>query len=877
MISLSDLHPLLMRVEYPGRYVGGEFGSNIQPNPGALRVALCFPDLYEIGMSNYALRLLYKMANDVPGVSCERVFAPAPDFRETLKEAGIPLFTLESRTPLSQVDLIAVTIGYELAATTLVGLLESGQVEPLAGRRGAPGNPAAPLMIGGGPGTANPAPWSPFFDGLFLGEAEGVFPEILASLAEIKRRGGEDRSATREEQISVLKDNPHVWVSGKPQRARRAVWRGFGKEPVFAGTPIPSQRVVHDHGVVEIMRGCPQGCRFCSAGVYYRPYRMKDVEVIDAEIAYLVDELGYREITLSSLSSGDYRDIFGLFRFLNEKYGKRGVSFSLPSLRVNSLTLPLLAEISRVRRSGLTFAVETPTEAGQLSINKLVPRERTREVLSEAVEQGWKLAKFYFMIGLPGDGQNTPEEIAEHLAAIRSGTKVQMNVTVTTFVPKPHTPFQWARQLPPSEAESQLRRTKQLLTGLGIKMGYPDPFTSALEGVISRGDRRVGDLILAAAARGCYLDPWDEHFRKSVWQEVIETAGWDVFGETLGERSLDAPLPWDDVSVGVAPSILKREYRRSLEGKLTEHCAPECREPCGVCNRDTRPRVLPEGAPAQAQPPAPTPVPVPGAPAGEAAPRDQVRKPTATLLLSFRKIGPAAYLPHLSTMALFERAFQRGRVPVAFTEGFNPKPRLQFAQPLSVGIASEEELALVLLSVPDSRDVKSPDPGLSSEELKAGINAALPAGFAVTRAALYPPPSLRLSLMSLYWGGDFRLSGDPEVLGRVLSFLDREEPPWCVWNEQRKKGESALESLVLRYSQDGAGGRGLKKTLRSILEEDYEKLSIHRVSTLARGVDGTAEDYFTALAASQSFSSSSALSPSKVEPPKEPSIDLKRR
>ncbi len=873
MISLSDLHPLLMRVEYPGRYVGGEFGSVVaRPDSDSLRVALCFPDLYEIGMSNYALRLLYKMANDTPGVSCERVFAPAPDFREELKEAGIPLFTLESRTPLSQVDLIAVTIGYELAATTLVGLLESGRVDPLASRRRSPQNAPAPLLIGGGPGTVNPAPWSAFFDGLFLGEAEGVFPEILASLAEIKRRGkgGPGRGgrvATREQQMSVLEENPHVWVSGKPQRARRAVWRGFGKEPVFAGTPIPSQRVVHDHGVVEIMRGCPQGCRFCSAGVYYRPYRMKDVEVIDAEIAYLVDELGYREITLSSLSSGDYRDIFGLFRFLNEKYGRRGVSFSLPSLRVNSLTLPLLAEISRVRRSGLTFAVETPTEAGQLSINKLVPRERTREVLSEAVEQGWKVAKFYFMIGLPGEGRNTPEEIAEHLAAIRSGLKVRMNVTVTTFVPKPHTPFQWARQLSPPEADSQLRRTKQLLKGLGIKMGYPDPFTSALEGVISRGDRRVGELILDAAARGCYLDPWDEHFRKAAWQDAIDAAGWDVFGETLGERSLDAPLPWDDVSIGVAPSILKREYRRSLEGKLTEYCAPECREPCGVCNRDTRPRVLPGEVPAT----------LPAAPPDEAAPPDHVLKPTGTLLFAFRKSGPASYLPHLSTMALFERAFQRGRVPAAFTEGFNPKPRLQFAQPLSVGISSEEELALVLLSVPESGEPGASAPGPSAEELKAAINGALPEGFEVTKAALYPPPALRLSLMSMYWGGDFRLSGDPEALGKVLTFLDREEPEWCVSREHRRQGESASESLLLRYSQDGAGGRGLKKTLLSILEEDYQKLSIHRVSSLARGADGTGEDYFTALAASQSFSSSSAPSPSKVEPSTELSIDLNRR
>ncbi len=842
MISLSDLHPLLMRVQHPGRYVGGEFGSQKQPDSGAFRVALCFPDLYEIGMSNYALRLLYKMANDTPGVFCERVFAPDPDFKEALRETAMPLFTLETRTPLNEVDLIAVTIGYELAATTLVGLLESGGVNPVAEKRHAPGGPGGPLIIGGGPGTANPAPWSFLFDGLFLGEAEGVFPQILASLAEIKRRGGRGRSATRDAQMAVLRDNDHVWVAGKPQRARRAVWRGFGDQAVLAGTPIPSQRVVHDHGVVEIMRGCPQGCRFCSAGVYYRPYRMKDRDVIDAEVSYLVDVLGYREITLSSLSSGDYRDIFGLFRFLNQKYGSRGVSFSLPSLRVNSLTLPLLGEISRVRRSGLTFAVETPTESGQLSINKLVPLERTREVLKEAVGRGWRMAKFYFMIGLPGEGQNTPEEIAEHLSAIRSSTKVRMNVTVTTFVPKPHTPFQWARQLPPSEADAQLRRTKQLLTDLGIKMGYPDPFTSALEGVISRGDARVGELILSAARRGCYLDPWDEHFRKDAWNTTLEEAGWDVLGETLGERDPDAPLPWDDVSVGVAPSILKREYRRSLEGKLTEHCAPECREPCGVCNRDTRPRVLPKGAPA------PEPAAPPEVPSSEkTAPRDQVRKPTATLLLSFRKVGPAAYLAHLSTMALFERAFQRGKVPVAFTEGFNPKPRLQFAQPLSVGISSEQELALVLLAGPEGENA-------AAEEIAYTLNAGLPEGFEITRAALYPAPSLRLSLMRLYWGGVFRISGFGETPARLQRFLEQ-KPPWALWWKTEKTVGESSESLSLCFSQDRAEGRGLKKTLMAILEEDYKQLRVHRLTSLARGTGGEPVDYFSALAASQSFSS----------------------
>ncbi|MDY4131644.1 radical SAM protein, partial [Treponema sp.] len=398
---LETFGPLLNSVQVPSRYVGGEFGVTIKEhsdNERLFNFAVAFPDMYEIAMSNLAVKIIYNGLNQLPNVRCERVFAPAPDFEELLKSNDVPLYTLETGMPLSNTDMIGFSIGYELGITEVLAMLEDGKVPAFASDRKG----GDPIVIAGGCGVTNPAPFSDFFDAFIIGEAEPVLFELVSELASMKEKG-----ASREEMISLMETKKFIWTKRKctgseKKVARRAVQNNFGLVPsIPSWFPLPSNRPVQDHGVIEIMRGCPNGCRFCHAGVYYRPTRVKNLKLIIDEIDHLVFDAGYREISLNSLSSADFPDVGGLLDLLNERYRGFNVSFQLPSLKVNSMSLDILEKLSSVRKSGLTFAVETPTEMWQLSLNKEVYAQHLEEIVREAKKRGWSSAKFYFMIGLP--------------------------------------------------------------------------------------------------------------------------------------------------------------------------------------------------------------------------------------------------------------------------------------------------------------------------------------------------------------------------------------------------------------------------------------------------------------------------------------------
>ena len=533
------------RVEKPGRYVGGEFGSILRDG-AALRVVLSYPDLYEIGMSNAAIRILYSLLNSIPDVSCERVFAPARDFEHELRTAGMPLTSLESCSPLVDFDVIGFSIGYELTLTNLLAILETGGVSLECGERG----PRDPIVIAGGPAATNPAPLGLFVDAVFIGEAEGWAPSMFARLAGLKRRG-----AGRADLLEVLRHDPSVWYRGKPGEVRRAYWRGFAASQADARYPVPNMRIVQDHGTVEIMRGCPNACQFCHATVLYRPTRLKLPAVIAEEVRGLVEDAGYRQVTLSSLSSGDFSEIHGLVRSLNALYAKNKVSFSLPSLRVDSLSLGLLLEISEVRKSGLTFAVETARPEWQAAVRKEVTLEKTIAILREARARGWKAAKFYFMVGLPPSfDEDESSSIIEFLRAVRSATGMSLNVNVASYIPKPHTPWQRAAQLAEEPAQERIMAVRKGLAGDGFKIGFHAPILSLLEGIVSRGDERAGRLVLEAYRRGARLDAWEEHVRIDTWRQVIQDAGWDVLGETCRSRGVTEPLPWAGISLGLSRS-----------------------------------------------------------------------------------------------------------------------------------------------------------------------------------------------------------------------------------------------------------------------------------------------------------------------------------
>ncbi|MDR2747946.1 MAG: radical SAM protein, partial [Treponema sp.] len=510
---VRDLGAALLSVEMPARYTGGEYGRLARAG-APFQTAIAFPDLYEIGMSNQALRILYNRLNGLPGVSCDRVFAPAPDFEALLRGRSMPLYALDTGIPLKKLDLLLFTLGYELGISSVLTMLDLAGIPIHREQRGE----EDPIVIMGGPCVSNPLPYAAFIDAFWIGEAEAGFFELTEKLAGIKGQG-------RGESLSVLSRHPSVWTWGKKE-ALRGIDRDFAVRPPGAAVfPVPSMKVVQHHGAVEIMRGCPNGCRFCHAGFWYRPMRQKNASVVLKETEDFIRKGGYREISLSSLSSGDYQCLDPLVDTLRESFSGAHVSFQLPSLRVSSFSLPLLEKISAVRKSGLTFAVETPGQARQMAINKEVSLDSAALILEKARKNGWRGAKFYFMIGLPfqefPENRDEAEEIAAFIRELHRRVRMHFNITVGVFVPKPHTPYQRAPQIGIDEARGILDRIRGGLKSGGHKVSISDPLVSLVEGLISRGNADTALLIEDAWRKGCRLDAWQDSIRKDIWRDVF--------------------------------------------------------------------------------------------------------------------------------------------------------------------------------------------------------------------------------------------------------------------------------------------------------------------------------------------------------------------
>jgi radical SAM superfamily enzyme YgiQ (UPF0313 family) len=755
----------LLKVEKPARYVGGEYGA-IEKDRKALNIAVAFPDLYEIGMSNQALKILYNNLNSIEDVRCERVFAPAPDFEAEIRSRGIPLYSLESFTPLGEFDIVACTLGYELGITGLLTMLDTAGIPLAAAERGE----GSPIVLLGGPAASNPAPFAAFVDGVWIGEAEDEFWSLAGEIAVLKRSG-----AGRADVLAALRAHPAMWHPGK--KARRNIHRKFSDVRSPANVfPVPSMKVVQDHGTVEIMRGCPNGCRFCHAGYWYRPMREKNAEAIFSEVDSFVSGGGYREVSLSSLSSGDFSEIGELITALNDRYREERISFQLPSLKVSTFALPLLEALSETRKSGLTFAIETPLDMWQLSINKQVCFENVVGILREAKLRGWKLAKFYFMIGLPVPASDEVEQeetaIVDFLLRIRSAVDLSLNVNIGTFVPKPHTPFQWSRQLSLEESDRKLSFIRGKLKGTGIKVSTHDPFTSYLEGIISRGADNVSDLIRSAFLRGCRLDAWEDHIRIDVWKEEIEKHP-NVIPSF--DNDLDAELPWDSVDSGVGKKVFAEEFLNSQKSMLTAACEDECDHLCGICSKkihvtkNDASRFIDVRTAAGTKKPR-----SPDVNAYQGSDAETLR-----LVFAFSKLDSAVYLPHLGLLEVFNKALIRARIAIKYTEGFNPLPRLDFASPLSLGLRAENEIATLDL-------VEKIDAAAFIEAL----NPALPKGFRVKSAQTHhiPVGVKKVSAASVLWGFSYQSSGsDAELLVPAS-----EEKSFRL----SQSGESGLSSLV---------------------------------------------------------------------------------
>ena len=832
---LKELGQGLLKIQKPARYLGGELGSNspISASDTRFRLALCFPDLYEIGMSNNAIRIIYNdIARHCAGsVVCERVFAPARDFEALLEAENIPLYTLESGIPLKDCDMLGFSIGYELLATNMLTVLERGGVPIRVEDRGE----GDPLVIAGGPASTNPHPFGAFLDAVFIGEAEAGFYSLLVELAEMKNKG-----APRAVLMDRLADCENFWISprhrlgsgasDKTRKTLRAVFPDFSGSAASTAFPVPVLQPVQNHGSVEIMRGCPNGCRFCHAGYYYRPQRIKSSELIKAEVRELVEKAGHRQITLASLSSGDYPDIVGLFTQLNSEWNRRSVSFQLPSLKVDSFTLPLLAEVAQLRKSGLTFAVETPIEAWQRSVNKVVSFDKIVAIINEAKKFGFKSAKFYFMIGLPlpERGRGEGQAIVDFLTRLMAEAPIAMNVNIGTFVPKPHTAYERVGQIGEKEALQVIYMIKDSLKPLrNVSISYHSPFSSMLEGVISRGDDAVGEVLIEAYRRGARFEAWDDQVDRELWRQLFEDLrngkGRDISAASLSERSADAALPWDDINLFVSKSYFKEEMKKSNDSVLTPACDDECDHPCGSCNDrfhivhniiHDKPKNDSDKQEVST---------VVESSSGSLARSyswssrgSQIDDLNDTindrrLIVSFKKINAGSFYPLHSISDIFMRAIAMLDLPVRYSEGFNPSPRMELNQPLSLGIESHDEIAAFWLTKTLTED--------ECLELYGQLGSRLPAGLVLNKLRQGKKRSEgKNSIGSLYKGSRYS----------VLFYDDRD----------RKTFIEYLAKLSIELSDEVSRSRPEGAVALYLADSRGAERNIHKIISAALTVEG---------------------------------------
>jgi radical SAM superfamily enzyme YgiQ (UPF0313 family) len=734
---VAELGGRLLEVEKPARYVGGEFGI-LAKHPAHFRSLIAFPDLYEIGMSNQAVRIIYNSLNSLPGIFCDRAFAPAPDFEKLLREMNIPLYGLDTGIVLADLDLLMFTIGYELGLSGVLAMLDIAQIPLHCSERGH----RHPIVIAGGPAVSNPLPFSPFIDAFWIGEAEAGFFELAGELARLKESG-----KGRAELLEKISCHPNVWAQAK-KNAKRAIAVNFSEDTAAAVYPVPSMKIVHHHGMVEIMRGCQNGCRFCHAGFWYRPMRQKRHELIIDQARAMTELGGWQEISLSSLSSGDYSGVGELVDALNKKFSGRHISFQMPSLKVSGFSYALLEKISTTRKSGITFAVETPEDSCQMAINKEASRDQVVNILEELKKRGWRMAKFYFMIGLPVRmGGDEEAEIVNFITDIGRRTRMRFSVNVGIFVPKPHTPYQWSAQLDSDTAAEKLAFIKSRLKRLGHKVNVSDTLISRIEGLLSRGDEKAGLLCEQAYMGGSRLDAWNEYINKDKWLELLEKNKDDanIFFTDKCERP-----PWQEIDSCVNNNYLLRELEKSDSSQRTAFCKENCVNPCGVCNKGVEivKNTLMRGISAVESEK------MTGIACDRADDASNVlvsiNKPQGKsdplicrVLFSFSKQRNAVFLGHLSIIELFSMAFMRSGLPVLYTRGFNPLAKIEFASPLTTGISASAEMAAADFS--EKQDINS---------FIIKLNSALPEGIRIEKAEVFyiSPGMKKHSLSSLLWG-----------------------------------------------------------------------------------------------------------------------------
>lgn len=599
---MADIDSVLSRVTKPARYTGGEWNSVVKDwESTEIRVVISYPDLYEIGMSNLGLAIIYDLLNQQPDVLAERAFAPWVDMEAEMRREGIPLFSLESKRPVKDFDIFGFSLGYELTYSNVLNLLDLAGIPVQAAERGD----SLPLVIAGGSCALNPEPMAEFIDLFVVGEGEEVVTELLEVFGRWKREG----SGRKQELLREAAQIPGIYVpsfykvdyqsdgtvasvkpivaEAKPVIERRIVDK---LPPTLTRPIVPYLQVIHDRAAIEIQRGCHQGCRFCQAGMIYRPVRERTQEEVVKAVDELVRNCGYDEVSLLSLSTSDYPGISNLVSTLSRRHRGGNLILSLPSLRLDTFSVELADSFEDGKKSGFTFAPEAGTEVLRRAINKAISEEGILQSIETAWERGWRNIKLYFMIGLPTETISDIEGIVSLVRKIKNIGKGRINVRVnaSTFAPKPHTPFQWVAQASQQELAARQQVLRAGLRKVGVHLSWQDPEVSLLEGVLSRGDRRLARAIQSAWQLGCRFDAWSEHYSYEKWQNAFAEHGLDPYHYACRERPLEEVLPWAHIDSGIDVGFLKREYERTRLGQGTPNCSSGNCNLCGLQQRQDK-------------------------------------------------------------------------------------------------------------------------------------------------------------------------------------------------------------------------------------------------------------------------------------------------